>query len=232
MRQSWIVAQALTTASLRKWFVYFLLFSPQRRFIIIWRYILIIGMFAVCWAQNRYHFWALSRSRQFIYATSSTNWTIFIGDYSFRLSGNWKRQNVFTHFLLSQKIPWQSTVCGHLHISATGIGNIGPEVGEWHLRVEVQVLSAKQHQCRSTIRLEFLWFLLIFVFVGASVIQYTKSNALLFSRNPFVLRDDEWKENRADLSPAFTTLKVRTVAAVVWSCLYSIPHCVNQFDLI
>lgn len=38
--------------------------------------------------------------------------------------------------------------------------------------------------------------------------QYNKENARLFSRNPFVLRDQEWKDNRGDISPAFTTAKV------------------------
>lgn len=39
-------------------------------------------------------------------------------------------------------------------------------------------------------------------------LQYNKENARLFSRNPFVLRDQEWKDNRGDISPAFTTAKV------------------------
>lgn len=39
-------------------------------------------------------------------------------------------------------------------------------------------------------------------------LQYNKENARLFSRNPFILRDEEWKDNRADISPAFTTMKV------------------------
>lgn len=39
-------------------------------------------------------------------------------------------------------------------------------------------------------------------------LQYNKDNARLFKRNPFILRGDEWKENRADISPAFTTTKV------------------------
>lgn len=38
--------------------------------------------------------------------------------------------------------------------------------------------------------------------------QYNKTNAALFVRNPFILKNEEWKENRADISPAFTTLKV------------------------
>lgn len=42
--------------------------------------------------------------------------------------------------------------------------------------------------------------------------QYNKKNARLFMRNPFILHDQEWKDNRADISPAFTTLKVCTIA--------------------
>lgn len=38
--------------------------------------------------------------------------------------------------------------------------------------------------------------------------QYNKKNAQLFERNPFVLKDEEWKESRSDISPAFTTTKV------------------------
>lgn len=40
------------------------------------------------------------------------------------------------------------------------------------------------------------------------LLQYNKKNAPLFFRNPFILKDAEWKENRADLSPGFTVPKV------------------------
>lgn len=45
--------------------------------------------------------------------------------------------------------------------------------------------------------------------------QYNKKNARLFMRNPFILKDQEWKDNRADISPAFTTLKTKLTYPVV-----------------
>ncbi|KAJ6635496.1 putative cytochrome P450 28a5 [Pseudolycoriella hygida] len=45
--------------------------------------------------------------------------------------------------------------------------------------------------------------------------NYNKENARLFMRNPFILRDQEWKDNRADISPAFTTLKTKQTYPVV-----------------
>lgn len=49
--------------------------------------------------------------------------------------------------------------------------------------------------------------------------QYNKENARLFGRNPFILRGNEWKENRADISPAFTTTKV---CGSTWRCLVAL----------
>lgn len=31
----------------------------------------------------------------------------------------------------------------------------------------------------------------------------------MFQRNPFILHDDEWKESRNDISPAFTAMKTK-----------------------
>lgn len=72
----------------------------------------------------------------------------------------------------------------------------------------------------------FHWFLCFCVSIG----QYSKSNALLFFRNPFVLRDDEWKENRADISPAFTTMKVFTYCwwFVCVPIQFHNAHCVDK----
>lgn len=46
-----------------------------------------------------------------------------------------------------QKVSWQSAVRWHLHVSATGTIDIGHEIGERHIRIEIQALSSKQHQC-------------------------------------------------------------------------------------
>lgn len=45
--------------------------------------------------------------------------------------------------------------------------------------------------------------------------QYNKINAPLFSRNPFILHNEEWKDNRADISPAFTTMKTKLTYPIV-----------------
>ncbi|XP_037039727.1 probable cytochrome P450 28a5 [Bradysia coprophila] len=59
------------------------------------------------------------------------------------------------------------------------------------------------------------------VFVGkfkyfeSNYTNYNKKNARLFMRNPFILHDQEWKDNRSDISPAFTTLKTKQTYPVV-----------------
>lgn len=45
--------------------------------------------------------------------------------------------------------------------------------------------------------------------------QYNKKNAPLFSRNPFILHNEEWKDSRADVSPAFTTMKTKLTYPIV-----------------
>lgn len=38
--------------------------------------------------------------------------------------------------------------------------------------------------------------------------QVDKNKDPIFSRNPFVLRGEEWKEKRAEITPAFTSNRV------------------------
>lgn len=46
----------------------------------------------------------------------------------------------------------------------------------------------------------------------------------IFSRNPFMLKGEEWKEKRAEITPAFTNTKV-----IIFACLSRIV--VNIFFL-
>lgn len=39
--------------------------------------------------------------------------------------------------------------------------------------------------------------------------QTDKESDPIFSRNPFMLNGEEWKEKRAEITPAFTISKVR-----------------------
>lgn len=57
----------------------------------------------------------------------------------------------------------------------------------------------------------YIWFALFFFCYN----KYNKENAPLFSRNPFILHNDEWKDSRADISPAFTAMKTKLTYPVV-----------------
>lgn len=83
------------------------------------------------------------------------------------------------------------------------------------------VIALHMHACfdRRTIAIYFVFFFLI--------LQYSKKNAKLFFRNPFILKDAEWKENRADLSPGFTAPKVMSTVSKCGQI-----DCVLMHDLI
>lgn len=109
------------------------------------------------------------------------NWTTFIGNlilYSrphalslfLCMTGIVKLKTLISYRFRSQKVSWPGTFRGHLHVSATGTIDIGHEIGERNIRIEIQAFSAKQHERNECIpwmplcTMKVLDFIVLFVF--------------------------------------------------------------------